>query len=105
MRLMASPVCAIESTQVLALGRQERVALLELVELLDGHHVDGAEALDLRAQLGDGLLGRHRVARAGVGRRLDAAAAATPSPRGGHVDPPRRLGLVAVRRSSPSSSA
>ena len=43
MRLIASPVWAIESTRSLRCAGQERVALLELVELLDGHHVDGAE--------------------------------------------------------------
>ena len=49
-RLMASEVCAIESTRSLPLRGQERVALLELVELLDGHHVDRPEAVDLRLE-------------------------------------------------------
>ena len=60
MRLMASPVCWIDSQQVLALRGQERVALLELVELLDGHHVDRPEPLDLLLELRDGVLGRQR---------------------------------------------
>ena len=37
--------------QVLALRGEERVARLELVELLDGHHVDRPEPLDLLLQL------------------------------------------------------
>ena len=59
MRLMASPVCAIEVEQVLALRGQERVARLELVELLDGHHVDRPEPFDLLLELRDGVFGRH----------------------------------------------
>ena len=45
--------------QVLALRRQERVTRFELVELLDGHHVDRAELVDLAAQLGDRFFGGH----------------------------------------------
>ena len=37
--------------QVLPLCRQKRVARFELVELLDGHHVDGTKAIDLRFEL------------------------------------------------------
>src|SRR6185369_4326508 len=47
--------------QVLALSGQEGMPRLELVELLDGHHVDRAEAFDLGAQGGDGFLGRQRT--------------------------------------------
>ena len=36
--------------QILLLGRQELMARVELVELIDGHHVDRAEAIDLLAQ-------------------------------------------------------
>ena len=36
--------------QVLALRGQEVVPLLQFVELIDGHHVDRPEALDLGAQ-------------------------------------------------------
>ena len=50
MRLIASLVWAMDVDQILALRRQERVARLELVELLDRHHVDRAEAIDLGAQ-------------------------------------------------------
>jgi len=35
--------------EILALGGQEHVAGLELVELLDRHHVHRPEAIDLRA--------------------------------------------------------
>ena len=47
--------------QVLALRRQEGVAGFELVELVDGHHVDRAKAIDPGAQLGDGFLGAERA--------------------------------------------
>src|SRR4029079_7484243 len=46
--------------QVGTLRGQERVALLEFGELLDGHHVDRPEPLDLLLQLGDGVLWRQR---------------------------------------------
>ena len=46
--------------QILPLRSQERVTSLELVELLDRHHVHRAEAVDLRAQRGDRLFGAHR---------------------------------------------
>ena len=50
MRLIASLVWAIDSHEVRALRRQEHVARLELVELLDGHHVHRAEPIDLGSQ-------------------------------------------------------
>src|SRR5262249_52335207 len=43
--------------QVLPLSGQESMTRLELVELLDGHHVHWAEALDLGAQGRDSFLG------------------------------------------------
>ena len=46
--------------QVAPLRGQERVARLELVELLDGHHVHRAEAIDLGLQADDRFLGGHR---------------------------------------------
>jgi hypothetical protein len=46
--------------QVLRSRRQEAVARFELVELLDGHHVDGAEPVDLGAQRGNRFLGAER---------------------------------------------
>ena len=57
--------------EILALRRQERVARLELVELLDRHHVDRAEPIDLRAQRRDRLLGAER--RAAPRRRSTAS--------------------------------
>ena len=65
--------------EVLVLRGQEDVALLELLRLLDRHHVDRAHALDLFAQLGDRLFRGHldrfdavrpvrNAVRAGVGR-------------------------------------
>ena len=60
--------------QILALRGQEGVPRLELVELLDGHHVDRAEPVDLGAQPGDGVFRRDRVRRFGRGAvALDAA--------------------------------
>ena len=41
---MASPVEAIASTRSFFCARQEGVPGLEIVELIDGHHVDGAHA-------------------------------------------------------------
>ncbi len=87
--------------EILALRRQERVARLELVELLDRHHVHRAEAIDLRAQRGDRLLGAERVA-------VRAAITAAPgSDRSGcrrQVRP--EAGPTTDRRSSsPSSTA
>ena len=61
--------------EVLALRGQERVARLEVVELIDRHHVDRAHPLDLGAEVGDHLVGRHRP-RAGDGLGSDAASAA-----------------------------
>ena len=52
--------------QILPLRGQEVVALVEVVELLDGHHVHGPEALDLLPQARRGLLDvDRRLARAG----------------------------------------
>ena len=56
-RRIASPVGGDRVDEVLALRREEHVARLELVELLDGHHVHRAEPIDLVAQLRDGFLG------------------------------------------------
>ena len=47
--------------QVLALRGEEGVARLELVELLDRHHVDRAEPVDLRPQARDRLLRAERT--------------------------------------------
>ena len=47
--------------QVLALLRQERMALFELVELLDGHHVDRPQTFDLLPQIENDCFGRTRV--------------------------------------------
>ena len=49
------------------------MARLEVVELVDRHHVDGAHALDLGAQVGDHLVGRQRAR----GRRRRGFAPAT----------------------------
>ena len=66
--------------QILALRGEERVARLELVELLDGHHVDRAEAVDLLLEVGDDLLRRERRRLVdGVGRRAGASASASPA--------------------------
>src|SRR5688572_30916140 len=46
--------------EVLALGGQERVARLEIVELVDRHHVHRAHLFDLGAEVGDHLVGGHR---------------------------------------------
>ena len=69
MRLIASLVCAIESTRSLRCVRQEGVSRLELVELLDRHHVDGPEPVDLGAQRDDRLLGAERAPHRVVGRQ------------------------------------
>ena len=45
--------------QILALRRQERVSRLEIVELINGHHVDRAHAFDLVAQVANHLVGGH----------------------------------------------
>ena len=45
--------------EILLLGRQEQVALFELLRLLDRHHVDGAHAINLFAQFGDGFFRGH----------------------------------------------
>ena len=47
--------------EVLALRGQERMARFELVELLDGHHVDEAEPIDLGTQRDDRFLGAQRA--------------------------------------------
>ena len=63
--------------QILPLGRQERVACLELVELVDRHHVHRSKAVDLNPQPRGHLIGaqgRADVAgRGGVARRSDRA--------------------------------
>ena len=56
--------------QVLALRGEERVARLELVELLDGHHVHRTEPIDLAAQRRDRLFGAQRPLRRFLDRRL-----------------------------------
>src|SRR5262249_43536049 len=43
--------------EILALAGEKHVARLELVELLDGHHVDRTQAIDLRAQGDDRFFG------------------------------------------------
>ena len=65
--------------QVLALRGQEGVALIELGELLDGHHVDRAELVDLRAQLGDGFFGGHPTRRSAPALSIDGVASAAAS--------------------------
>ena len=95
MRLIASLVCAIESTRSLRCVGQERVARLELVELLDRHHVDRAEPLDLAAQRGDRLLGAQRPLRGGFSRQRAGRRSRRQRP-----TPGRRR-----RRSSSASSA
>ena len=101
--------------EVLALRRQEGVARVELVELLDGHHVDRAELVDLAAQLGDGLFGGHR---AGRGRRRSSRLrrASADRPRIGrgldrlrprlhrHPAPPRRGSRATSGSMSPAAS-
>ena len=47
--------------EIVALRRQEPVALVELVELLDRHHVHRTEPLDPAPQRCDRLLGAHRA--------------------------------------------
>src|SRR5262249_47024702 len=47
--------------EIFALGRQEPVPGLEFVELLDRHHVDRPQAVDLGAQPGDRLFGAQRT--------------------------------------------
>ena len=51
-RVIASDGLRDRLDQILALRRQEHVARLELVELLDGHHVHRPEPVDLVAQRG-----------------------------------------------------
>ena len=74
MRLIASLVGAIESTRSLRCVVRKVWRGLELVELLDGHHVHGAEAIDLRLAGRRSLVGAS--ARAGppptAGRRASA---------------------------------
>ena len=73
--------------EVLPLRRQERVPRLELVVLLDGHHVDGTEAVDLG---GSGrsvsMLGELRVGHLGHLRlRCEPSRAARQSRRTGRT--------------------
>jgi hypothetical protein len=58
------------------LGRQEAVPRFQLVELLDRHHVDRPEAIDLGSQRGDGILG----AEGALGSRSDSGLARFPFP-------------------------
>ena len=56
-RLIASAVWAIESTRSLRCVVRNPCRVFELVELLDRHHVDGAQPIDLRAQSRNRFLG------------------------------------------------
>ena len=55
-----------ESTRSSPLRGQERVARLEVVELIDRHHVDGAHPIDLGAEIADHLVGRQRAGHRGA---------------------------------------
>ena len=59
--------------QVLALRRQELMACIQLVELIDGHHIDRSEPIDFLSQPADVLLWCRRCCHGGfwdVHRRL-----------------------------------
>src|SRR5207253_2536432 len=67
--------------QVLSLRGQETVSRLELVELLDGHHVHGTKTLDFPSKGGNHRFGRHgwlTVVEAGFGRPALGLAEASP---------------------------
>ena len=94
--------------EILALRGQERVARLEVVELIDGHHVDGAHPLDLRAQVGDHLVrghGRRRRRRGSrPARRVAAHCRTLPLPPPPHRARRRPASGWRAHRSRSSSS-
>ena len=99
MRLIASFVWAIESTRSLRWRRQERVACLELVELLDGHHVDRA-----RADRSSPAARRWPLLRSSprCSASLTAGSTAAPHPRAAILVPHPRI-VGATRRARPAS--
>ena len=103
MRVMASPVDAMASIRSLRCVGEEGVALLEFVELLDGHHVDGAERRNPRLQAGDRLLrAEHRRA---PRRRLGVRGGIPGSPTRHPRRPLRRLRHARRPRPRPHSAS
>ena len=99
MRVIASDVCAIESTRSRRCVVRNTCRAFELVELLDGHHVHRPEPIDLRLQSGDGFLGGHRR------RRIDSRQPAPRTRPARHLkrqcSPRRPPGRAPRRRSRP----
>ena len=73
--LIVSPVAVMESVRSFRCVVRNCMPRLQLVELIDGHHVDGTHALDLLAQARDVLFGRSR---SGNGRLGDHCGALFP---------------------------